>query len=296
MPAGIPYLGPAGSLTALPSPAPGYAPVDEIRGGTHELLAGSVRDRLRVLRRYTLSWPGLTDDNWATVRQMMLLPGPHRYLDPLERNMLTPNQAHGTDHLRSTEGFSARTQGTISSSTTFFRSGSRAAAWATGSALGSTDRGYVLRTSTTVDATWTAVRPSVGYTISGYLRTSATVSVKAGFEWYDSAGVIIGSAVFGSGVSLSTSNFTTRVTHTATSPSTAAYAVGLFFNSTTTGGAITVYLDEAQIEEAAAVTGWRIGGGTPLVSVDSLDHSIVVADGLLGVAYHAAELQLLELG
>ena len=56
----------------------------------------------------------------------------------------------------------------------------------------------------------------------------------------------------GTGTALSTSVFTTQVTHTATSPSKAAYALGLFHNSNTTGGAITVYLDEAQIEEATA--------------------------------------------
>ena len=139
------------------------------------------------------------------------------------------------------------------------------------------------------------MNPSTAYTISGYLRTTAAVSVKAGFEWYDSSGVIIGSAVFGTGVALSTSVFTTQVTHTATSPSTAAYALGLFFNSTTTGGAITVYLDEAQIEEASSVNTWRVGAGTPSVAVESFGVTVQKAVTASGASNRDVELTLLEL-
>ena len=121
------------------------------------------------------------------------------------------------------------------------------------------------------------------------------MSVKAGFEWYNSAGVIIGSAVFGTGVALSTSVFTTQVTHTATSPSTAAYGIGLFFNSTTTGGAITTYLDEAQIEEASSVNTWRVGAGTPSVAVESFNVAVQKAVTSTGASNRDVELVLLEL-
>lgn len=296
MPGGYPYLGPAGALVQLPSPAPGYEPAEVLRAGTHELLGGgNVRDRLGIRRRITLAWPALSDDNYSLVRGLVRSLGPFRYLDPTERNLLTPNQAGGSDDLRTIEGVSARTQGTITSSTTFARSGQRSLAWATGSALAATDRGYALRTSSTVDATWTAVRPSIAYTVSAYARTSAAVSMKAGMEWYDAAGTIIGSAVFGSGVPLSTSNFNTRVTHTATSPSNAAYAVGLLLNSTTTGAAITTYADEFQLEEAGSVGTWRLGVGSPLVAVEGFSASVPLADATLGFAWHEVELVLVEL-
>ena len=290
------WLGPAGALVQLPAPAPGYNPAVIIKAGTHELLGGgNVQDRLGIRRRYTLTWPWQADTNFNTVRALVRAMGPFRYIDGAERNLLTANQSNGTDDLRTTEGFSARTQGTISSSTTFAKSGQRSAAWATGSALGSTNRGYVLATSTTVDDTWTAVNPSTAYTISGYLRTSAAVSVKAGFEWYDSSGAIIGSAVYGTGTALSTSVFTTQVTHAATSPSTAAYALGLFHNSNTTGGAITVYLDEAQIEEASSVNTWRVGAGTPSVAVESFGVTVQKAVTASGASNRDVELTLLEL-
>ena len=141
------WLGPAGALVQLPAPAPGYNPAVIIKAGTHELLGGGhVQDRLGIRRRYTLTWPWQADTNFNIVRALVRSLGPFRYIDGAERNLLTANQSNGTDDLRTTEGFSARTQGTISSSTTFARSGQRSAAWATGSALGSTNRGYVLAT------------------------------------------------------------------------------------------------------------------------------------------------------
>jgi hypothetical protein len=296
MGAGFPYLGYPGSLMLLPSPAPGYEPVDLVRGATHELLAGgNVRDRIGCRRRFTLNWPTMSDASYVLLRSLTRLPGPYRYMDPLELNLLTVNQSIGTDELRTTEGFSAFTQGTVSSSTAFARSWSRSLAWATGTALAAVDRGIRLFTDVaTIDPTWAAVRPSTQYAISGYLRSTAAVSMSAGINWYDAAGVLI-TSVAGSGVALSTSNFNTRVTHTAISPSNAAYGVGKFLNTTTTGSAITVYFDELQLEEGTSPSSFRLGVGTPLVSVDSLGHTVALADATVGFAWHAVELVLLEL-
>jgi hypothetical protein len=295
MPGGYPYLGYPGALQQLPSPAPGYRPEDLLRGGTQELLGGgNVRDRVgRARRRFTLTWPALSDANYLLLRALCRLPGPYRYLDPLAVNLLSANQSTGTDELRTTEGFSARTQGTISSSTALFRSWTRSAAWATGTALSATDRGFVLRTSATVDDTWVAVRPSTSYSVSGYMRTTSAVSMKAGMEWYDSAGVIIGSAVFGTGVAIGTGDFNSRPVHTATSPANAAYAVPLFLNSTSPGTTLTVYLDEPQFQEGA-VTAHQLGAGSPVVSVDSFPPSVVLADAATGLVLHEAELVLIE--
>ena len=262
------FLGPPGGLVAIPNP---YRDVDRTRAkraGVHELLGGgAVVDRWGGTRRYTLRWPAITDDQLSVLEYLFEMPGPMVLVDPSRTNLLTANQSHGTDALRSTEGFLVRTQGTLSSSGTFFRSGQRSCAWATGSNLSATDRGFTLRSSTTVGSTWCPVLPSTAYTVSAYMRTSSAVSMKAGMEWYDAAGAIIGSAVFGSGVALSTSNINTRVTHTATSPSTAVYMVPLFLNSTSPGTTLTVYLDEAQAEQASAVTAWVLGTGVPRVSL-----------------------------
>jgi hypothetical protein len=291
-------LGYPGALQALPSPAPGYAPVDEVRGGTHELLSGAqVRDRIGVRRRWTLSWPAITDDQWALIRSLVRLPGPFRYLDPLERNMLTPNQSTGSDELRTIVGAMARFQGTLSSSTAQFRNWTRAFAWNTVTNLTITGRGIYLYTSdTAVDGTWTAVRPSVQYTASGYLRATSAVSMQAGIDWMTSAGAFI-SPSLGTGAAVSTANFNTRFTVTATAPSNAAYGIPFFINTSTPGTTLTVYLDEAQMEEAGSAAAFRLGVGTPWVSVESLGHNIVLAEGnTTGAALHECELVLIEVG
>jgi hypothetical protein len=298
MPGSVPYLGYPGALQALARPAFGYAPVDEVRAGDHELLSGArVRDRIGVRRRFTLNWQAMVDADWALVRALARIPGPFRYLDPLEPNMLTANQSTGTDELRTTEGVTARFQGTVSSSTAQQRSWQRSIAWATGTALAATNRGiYCYNSPSTVDSTWTAVRPSTAYTCSGYLRASAAVSMYAGFDYHDAAGVYISTSAFGSSTALSTSNFNTRVTQTATTPATAAYAIPFWLNSTTTGAAITVYADELQMEQAGAATAFDLGAGTPWVSVESLNHSVVMVYASTSTARHEVELVLVEVG
>lgn len=297
MPTSIPYLGYPGALQALARPAFGYAPVDEIKGGTHELLSGAnIRDRIGVRRRFTLSWPAMTDAEWMTVRSLARLPGPLRYLDPTEPNMLTPNQSTGSDELRTIEGAMARFQGTLSSSAAQFRSWTRSFAWNTGSALSITGRGIYLYTSdTVVDSTWTAVRPSVQYTASGYLRASSAVSMQCGIDWMGPTGTYLSTSL-GTGAAVSTANFTTRFTCTATSPSNAAYGIPLFINTSTPGTTLTVYLDEAQMEQAAAASTFDLGAGTPWVSVESLNHSVVMVYAATVAARHEAELVLLEVG
>lgn len=295
MGAGYPYLGYPGSLMQLPSPAPGYEPVDIVRGATHELLAGgNVRDRIGCRRRFTLNWPAMSDANWSLLRSLTRLPGPYRYMDPLEKNLLTENQSSGTDELRTTDGVVARNQGTVSSSTTFFRSWQRSIAWATGTALAASGRGFTLQ-NPAVDSTWAAVRPSVQYTLSGYLRSTAAVSMEGLIDWFTAVGGYITTSGGGTAVALSTSNFNTRVTVTATAPANAAYGIGAFANTTTTGAAITVFADELQLEEGTSASSYRLGVGTPLVSVDSLGHTVPLADGTVGYALHEVELQILEL-
>lgn len=296
MPRGYPHLGPAGALVQLPSPAPGYEQPDILRGGTHELVGGgNVRDRIPARRRYTLSWPAISDDHLSTIRTLTRLPGPYRYLHPLERNLLTVNQSTGTDELRTTEGVVARFQGVCSSDTAQTRSGTRSIKWDSQAALSISGRGPYLYTSEfTLDGTWTAVRPSTQYTFSGYARASAAVSFQALIDWHDATGAFL-SVSLGTGTAVGTGDFNTRLSVTATSPATAAYGIGAFINTTTPGATRQVWFDDLQLEEGASVTNWRLGAGTPLVAVDSFAPSIVIADGAVGTAYHAVELTLVEL-
>ena len=290
-------MGYPGALQALASPAPGYSAEDVIRGGTHELLSGAnVRDRVGVRRRYTLPWPAMTDTSWNVVRSLARIPGPFRYQDPLEPNLLTANQSTGSDELATTDGAIARFGGSLSSVTTQQRSWRRSFAWTV--TPSSTAWGIYLQNSiSVVDDSWTAVRPSTVYTVSGYMRSTVAISMKAGIDWYTGAGTFISADTGGSGVALSQANFNTRVTYTAAaSPSTAGYGIPWFTN-TTTSAANIIYLDEPQMEQAAAASTFRVGVGTPWVSVESLAHDIVLADGATtGAAIHNVELVLLEVG
>lgn len=249
-------------------------------------------------RRFTLNWPAMTDTNWTLLRSLVRIPGPFRYLDPLEPNMLTANQSTGSDELRTIEGAMARFQGTLSSSTTQFRSWTRSLAWNSVTALSISGRGiYCYTSDATLDATWTAVRPGVQYTASGYLRATSAVSFQALIDWHTTAapGGYITTSV-GTGTALSTSNFNTRVAVTGTAPATAAYGVVAFVNTTTPGTILTVYADEIQLEEAAAASTFRLGAGTPWVSVESLGHSIILADPASSYVLHEVELILMEVG
>jgi hypothetical protein len=287
------YLGRAGALTRLPWPSRDrYDTTPTIRGGATELAGGGlVRTRLALNRRWVLGWPVIGDDDLDLLRRFAGRPGPWRYLDAFEPNRLTANQSTATDTLRTTNGFAARVQGTVSSDTAVVKSGDRSLRWDTGAPLGATGRGVDLATSTSsIDATWAAVRGGVAYSFSVSARATAAVTMQAGIGWYTTAGAPL-STDTGTGVSLPTANWNTRLLcENKTAPASAAYAVALVQNSATTGNAPLVYLDEPQLEEGTTATAWRLGAGTPLVAVDSF------AERMLRVALREAELTLVEVG
>jgi hypothetical protein len=263
------YLGPAGALVMLPPPDRDITrPLSRPSAEQVTLSGAVITDRLgRGRRKHTLSWRALTPDEASIVERLWQLPGVLILDDPSRRNRLTANQSTGSDAGRTTDGAIARFQGSLSSSTAQSRSAPRSFAWATGTNLGTTGRGiYLYNSATIVDDTWHPVRPSTAYTASGYLRSTAAVSMQAGFDWHAADGTYLSTSL-GSGTALSTSNFNTRVTlDNSTSPATAAYGIPFWINTTTTGAAITVYLDDPQVEEAAAASAHVIGSGVPRVA------------------------------
>jgi hypothetical protein len=268
------WLGPPGALVNIRAPS-ALDPTLIRKGGTHELLAGgTVRDTLGYRRRFQLEWQNLlTTDELAQLENLYLLGGPLIFVDPSRRNLLTANQSTGSDFLDSTDGAIARFGGTLSSSTAQARSGTRSFAWAV--TPSSTGWGIYLQNSTSVvDASWTPVKPSTQYTVTGYMRSTAAISMKGGMDWYDKAGAFISADIAGSGQALNTGDWNIRVTRvTPASPATAAYGIPWFTN-TTTGSAMTVFLDDPQMEEAAAATVWVQGTGTPRVIFDSFSSTL----------------------
>jgi hypothetical protein len=290
------YLGPVGQAVKLPgNTRPVELPLSWPTAFQELLSGASVVDRVgRGRRRYSLKWEALLPDEWAILERLALLPGPLVLDMPDRRNRLTANQSTGGDTGRTTAGVIARFQGTVAVSGAQFRSAPNSFAWSTGTALAATGRGlYLYNSATAVDDTWHPVRPSTSYVVSGYLRTSAAVSMQAGLDWHDASGTYLSSSL-GTGTALPTGDWNTRVWVSASAPATAAWGIPLWINTTTTGAAITVYLDDPMVHEgSAAVVGdipvQVVGTGVPRVAVVEFPAS----SALLG--YQDLDLVLQEL-
>jgi hypothetical protein len=289
------YLGAAGSLQQLPPVQRNLEMPLQRKGGTHELLDGSlVRDTVSYRRRYTLNWSWITLDQLSVLEALYLQGGPLVYLDPVRRNQLTANQSMGTDVTDAPDGFIARFQGTATSDTAQFRSGTRSLKWDTVTALGATGRGvYAYNSVSAIDSTWSPVLPSTSYTASIYARASASVSMAAIIDWMTAAGVYISTST-GSAANPGTANFSSRFTVTATSPANAAYAIPALLNQGTTGAAVQVWSDEWQLERAAAATAWVVGTGASRVLFDDLTSTLVHKMGASGTPRFNCQATLLE--
>jgi hypothetical protein len=298
------WLGPAGSLVQLPDPAPGLSRPRVRRRAVHYPAARGGQVTVDDLGRYAQVTLAYTEQNSITQDELAILErlaetqgaAAYRFVDGSQRNYLTPNQSSGTDALADATGFSAFTQGTVASSTAQKRTGARSLAWNTVTALGATGRGIRLftdATTTTPDGTWAAILPSTPYTFTTYVRASAAVSMQPGMNFYDAAiPPNLVSSASGSGVAVSTTDWSTRLVYTVTSDATAAYAVPKAFNTTTTGAAITVWFDDLQLEQAGSAGAAVTGQGTPVVDVASLAPQVL----WLNPPLYTAELVLEELG
>lgn len=286
-------LGPPGALETLPAPLPEIErPLSRPQVEQVGSAGGVTVDRIgRGRRRYRLAWRGLTLDEAAIVERLWALPGALILDDPNRRNRLTANQSSGGDAGLTAEGVSARLQGTVSRSTAQARLGTSSLAWATGSALAATARGVVLASSlSAIDDTWHPVIGLSTYTFSVYARATAALSAQVVLEWFDATGASLGGSAVGAGTALGTANWNTRLTVTGTAPATAAYGIGVVLNTSTTGAAVTMYLDNPQIEENPAATAWVIGSGIARVaSAAELEHTSPLA------GWESPALPLIEL-
>lgn len=131
------WLGKPGSLTQIRMPGAGWPRPTNDNFAVHTLLDGQAVDRSPyVCRSWTFGYEWLKPDvmtvfaEYAT-RQRGI--GPFILIDPQMKNLLTPNQASGTDALHTSEGFStASLVSTLSSSIASFVQGERALLWALG--------------------------------------------------------------------------------------------------------------------------------------------------------------------
>jgi hypothetical protein len=268
------YLGRPGNLLALPSPARGMGRTSTVAVVDHVLLGGGHRtDRMGLPRRsIKLSWNWLSESDYATLDDLFsgsYGPGALAMLDPAEVNYLPVNAATGTTQTQDTIGYNA-TVGTISSVTSALSLRGRAVQWvvpASASLVADLNIGSTI-------ADLIPIRPGVVYTgaVVAWLASSTGFTAACELEWYDSSGAVIGSAVQGSSVALTTS--AQRLTVTSVSPSTAAYAQVTLTNAALTSGSLTVLADRWMLRDTPDDGTWTVGPRALRVAMLTLDPSL----------------------
>src|SRR5688500_7590724 len=116
------WLGRPGALTEIKMPDRDYTRTGNDHRVVHTLLDGFATSRmLRYRRAWLLQYSWLFPDAQSILMEYVTRQrgiGPYVFIDPHARNVLTPNQASGTDAMLSTEGFSAAGFGEELSSST----------------------------------------------------------------------------------------------------------------------------------------------------------------------------------
>lgn len=265
------YLGKVGALVQLASINLGVQATPSKGVVVHDLPRGRAVDVFPIKRTWTLPSRQLTADQRSILDRVFWLPGPWRLIDTNQRNRLTVNQSTGTDDLLATTGF-LPTVGTISSTTTQFRSGTNSLAWAVAISQAAGNGVWLGSAATTTAASDDIpVVPGQPFAWSYYVRHSTgTVQMAARVNWFTAAGAANGSTV-GSNVASSTANFDARPTVTGTVPAGSGYARPEAEIGVAPSAAMTIYLDELQYEDAAAVSAFVVGYGTPIVAATDLD-------------------------
>jgi hypothetical protein len=290
------YLGPAGNLLAFPSPARDMQR-DPVANIAQKVTLGGVNRTQRLgktSRAFKANWVWLGESDYNALDDLMsgaYGPGPMILMDPGETNLL-PVQAGTatTQQPGTTAPFNANT-GTITSVASALSARGRAVQWVVPASS-------VLAADLNVGAgvnDLTPVRANTPYAASMYawLASGTGFTAACELEWYDVAGAVIGSAVQGTGVALTTSP--QRLTVTAAAPATAAYGQITLTNSVLTSGSLTVLTDRWQIREAPDNGLWTVGPSAVRVTLMSLSPRAQLQAGAPS-SRHNVELELLEVG
>lgn len=119
------YLGRPGALTQIKMPAAGVSRQLDDRFAVHELLDSQSVDRSPYgCRTWGIEYEWLKPTDMSTLMEYATRQrgfGPFIFIDPQMKNLLTPNQASGTDALHTAEGFSVDTTTAYGVSDTFTR-------------------------------------------------------------------------------------------------------------------------------------------------------------------------------
>ncbi len=128
------WLGRPGALTQIKMPVRNIARQLDDKFAVHDLLDGESVDRSPYgCRVWGIEYEWLKPADMSTLMEYATRQrgfGPFIFIDPQMKNLLTPNQASGTDALHTTEGFSVTGTGdALSSSTVWSAQGERSLLW-----------------------------------------------------------------------------------------------------------------------------------------------------------------------
>jgi hypothetical protein len=282
------WLGKPGALTQIHMPNAGWPRVSSDNFAVRSLLDGQSVDRSPYLcRAWTFSHEWLKPDvmtvfmEYAT-RQRGI--GPFILVDPQMKNLLTPNQASGTDSLHTSEGFTVDVvTSTVTSSTNDSVQGECSLQWTLSLPVtGAANTMHVVPPTGLYGFCLPPTAQSAkNVAFSGYVKLASTT--------LDNSAQIIPQMVFMNGVGAVQSTLSgvtiTAVTGTAGSGwqtfcvtgsvptgQSGVYLEPRFFAVTGSISAQTAFLfDKLQLEiiDGTTCTTWEYGQGQPLVGVRS---------------------------
>lgn len=169
------WLGKPGALTQLRMPGAGWPRASSDNFAVQSLLDGMSVDRSPYLRRtWQFSYEWLKPDVMSVLMEYATRQrgvGPFILIDPQMKNLLTPNQASGTDALHSSEGFAITGVAGVeqlSSNTSWFAQGERSLQWSWLPVTGSAGQ---LRVTTPTGLYGFCAPPGATFAFSGQIRS-----------------------------------------------------------------------------------------------------------------------------
>jgi len=276
------WLGKPGSLTQLRVPGAGYPRTLNDEVAVRDLLDGRSVDRSPYgSRTWQLDHEWLQPDaatvmyEYATRQRGF---GPFVFIDPHAKNLLSPNQASGTDALHTTEGFAVTGTGEVlSSSTAWFQQGERSLAWQISPPV--TGSGGILRVVAPTGLYGWCVPPGTSVAFSGYVRqgnaADISVDITPRIAFMNGAGQV---QSYVSAPVITTVTGSAQAFCLLTTVPTGTGGVYLEPQFSVTGSSVAgtaiIMLDQLQLETGltagaalSACSVWEYGQGQPLVSV-----------------------------
>lgn len=263
------YLGPLGDLRPLMTPSVDIINTQERFGGIHQALSGArVMDTMGYRATYDMSWNYMSESDYAWLNALYLrqIPGPHRLINPMKKNLMS----HQASTL--TTGYNKQLGITISS----ILQREFAFDYPTDPSAGFGNRSMLITSNTSgvssgvirFDAEMWNTRP-IGETVTAsvWMKAAAPINVTIIVDYCDAFLVANGSS--GNVVCAVTTSWQ-KFTITVTPASTVA---GVRLAALFSPGANNVKVAAPQVELGATASAFELGGGSPSVILDQMTSS-----------------------